>query len=136
MGRIERKRGYRFENDIAKRYNRCGWRSWRLGASSAGLPDILAVGERAVHVHELKATTGNSVYVPAHQIVRCTDVASAFRRYEGLVVLSARFGRRAEFHYAWLGGEPEPVTINIRGKASGGALERRTWEDLVRGGRR
>ena len=125
-----RVRGYEFENAIAKRYNKCGWRAWRLGSSSAGLPDILAVGRVAIHVHELKATTGGSVRIPAHQIGRCLEVASAFERYAGRVVLSARFVRKAEYHFIW-DGEPEPVTINVRGKARGGELTPVSWEDLV-----
>lgn len=128
-----RVRGYEFEKAIAKRYNECGWRAWRLGSSSAGLPDILAVGRAAIHVHELKATTGRSVHIPAHQIERCLDVASSFPKYRGVVVLSARFVRKAEYHFAWNGGKPEPVTINIHGKTTGGNLTPVTWEELVAG---
>lgn len=129
-----RERGYRFENRLAKRYNRHGWKAWRLGASSIGLPDILAVGAAAINVHELKTTIGGSVNIPTNQIARCVEVAAAFERYEGRVILSAFFANRAEYHYLWLGGEPEPVTINKHGKTSGGEVLPRTWEDLLAGG--
>lgn len=104
-----------------------------MGSSSAGLPDILAVGRTIIHVHELKATGGTSVHIPAHQIARCLDVASAFDKYAGRVVLSARFVRQAEYHFIWAGGRPEPVTINIHGKTTGGNLTPVSWEALVAG---
>ena len=49
-------------------------------------------------------------------------------------MLSARFVRKAEYHFIWGEGEPEPVTINVRGKARGGELTPVSWEDLVDGG--
>lgn len=124
-----RTRGYRFENDIARRYVRCGWRAWRLGASSNGLPDILAVGADRIHVHELKTTIRDTVRIPAHQIERCMDVAESFPKYTGRTILSARFGRKAEYHYLW-DGEPVRVSINIRGRATEGATQI-TWNQLI-----
>lgn len=127
--------GYRFENRLARRYNASGWRAWRLGASSLGLPDILAVNSTKMHVHELKSTTTKrAVRIPAHQIERCLDIASSFARYDGRVVLSARFGRVAEYHCIWNGTEPEPVTINIRGKVLGCDAETKTWDELLGAG--
>lgn len=127
-----RNRGYKFEYDLAKRYNEhSGWHAWRLGASSEGLPDLLAVGRTAIHAHELKATQYGSVCIQAHQIARCLDVVSPFSRYDGRVVLSVRFVRKAEYHFIWGDVEPEPVSINIKGKARGGDLTPVTWEDLL-----
>ena len=134
MGRLGRRRGYDFENTIARRYNACGWRVWRLGALAGRPPDILAVGPDSIHVHELKTTTGNSVRIPAYQIANCADLASAFGRYEGRAVLSARFGRTAEYHYVWDGADPEPVTINIHGKIRGCGAEPMTWDELLESG--
>lgn len=124
-----RTRGYRFENDIARRYMQCGWRAWRLGASSRGLPDILAVGTDRIHVHELKTTIHDTVQIPAHQIARCIDIVDSFPRYRGYTVLSARFGRRAEHHYLW-SGEPAQVRINVRGQCSRGATPI-SWDKLA-----
>ena len=128
-----RERGYRFENRITKRYNKHGWKAWRLGASSVGLPDVLAVGVDAVHVHELKTTIGESVRVPAHQIARCMEVAAAFNKYDRRVVLSAYFVRRVEYHYVWTGTKPEPVIINERGETHCDNVVPRTWHELLGG---
>lgn len=134
---VQRK-GYSFENDLSKRYNATkGWRAWRLGASSIGLPDVLAVNDTHVHVHELKSSHKTSVQIPVHQIVRCLDLASAFTRYEGRVVLSARFGRIAEHHCIWEGSEEEPkqVSINRQGKVRGCDAESMSWDELMEAAR-
>ena len=124
-----RTRGYRFEHDIAARYESCGWRAWRLGASSTGLPDILAVENHTIHVHELKTTIYGSVRIPYHQICRCVDVASSFDLYDTRIVLSARFGRRAEHHMIWNGGVGQ-VSINVHGVSWGADLTPISWDML------
>ena len=57
------------------------------------------------------------------------DVAESFPKYAGHTILSARFGRKAEYHYLW-DGEPVQVSINIRGRATEGATQI-TWNKLI-----
>ncbi len=87
------------------------------------------MSEDSVHVHELKTTLGKTIRIPAHQIRRCYDVAESFPKYYGLVIISARFGRRAERHY-WQDGL-ESVKIGIDDKTRGSQLREITWEDLL-----
>lgn len=126
-------RGYNFENKLSERYNATeGWRAWRLGTSSAGLPDVLAVSDTHVHVHELKSTHKTSVQIPVHQLVMCLDLASAFKRYGGRVILSARFVRKAEYHCIWEKPKKlKQVSINRQGKVRGCDAESMSWDELM-----
>ena len=75
MTNIRRSRGYNFEYRLVKQLNSKKWIARRLGGSSTGLPDIVAVNnsESILLSIEAKTATSNSIYVPQDQI---TDVIS------------------------------------------------------------
>ena len=64
----------------------------------------------------------DTVRIPAHQIERCMDVADSFPKYTGCTILSARFGRKTEYHYLW-DGKPVQASINTRSKATHGVTQ-------------
>ena len=70
MGNIRRSRGYSYEYSIVNRINNRNWIAKRLGGSSVGLPDIIAVNNKKaiLLVIEAKSGTGESLYVPSDQI--------------------------------------------------------------------
>ena len=93
--RIRRQRGYQWEDTLVKRFNSSeGWRAFRLGSPSTGLPDILAVNPKKEYlvVIEAKSGSGTALSVPAEQVERCrvwADTFSAFKRRH--VILAYKF---------------------------------------------
>ncbi len=90
--RIRRQRGYHWEDTIAKRFNSIeGWKAFRLGSPSTGLPDILAVNtrEKTIFTIEAKSGTGTSLPVPADQIERCDKWIKTFDIYNNRKVILA-----------------------------------------------
>ena len=83
MGNIRRSRGYSFEYSIVNRINNRNWIAKRLGGSSVGLPDIIAVNNNKaiLLVIEAKSGTGESLNVPSDQIERCFSIFKMFRYY-------------------------------------------------------
>ena len=80
-----RRRGYQWENTLTKRFNGAeGWRAFRLGSPSVGLPDILAVGSapRMLYAIEAKSGSGTLLSVPACQIERCLEWVKTFDVYK------------------------------------------------------
>ncbi len=93
--RARRRRGYDWEDALAKRFNASpGWRAFRLGSPSVGLPDVLAVNtrRRSLFVMEAKSATSASLRVPAEQVARCVEWARMLDAYgDRRVVLAFKF---------------------------------------------
>ena len=97
MGNIRRSRGYSYEYSIVNRLNNRNWIAKRLGGSSVGLPDIIAVNNNKaiLLVIEAKSGTGESLYVPSDQIERCFSIVKMFRYYNyKYVILAFKFLRK------------------------------------------
>src|SRR5574340_1798412 len=72
IARTRRQRGYNWEDTLVKRFNSMdGWKAFRLGSPSVGLPDILAVSTMANTIYTIEAKSGTSttLYVPYDQIL-------------------------------------------------------------------
>ncbi len=85
IARTRRQRGYNWEDTLVKRFNSIdGWKAFRLGSPSVGLPDILAVSSRenAIYTIEAKSGTTTSLRVPYDQIIRCLKWIHTFELYE------------------------------------------------------
>ncbi|VFJ15104.1 resolvase [Candidatus Nitrosocosmicus franklandus] len=96
MTNIRRSRGYNFEHGLVKRLNNGDWIARRLGGSSTGLPDIVAVNNKLSILLsiEAKSATGNSIYVPPDQIMRCHGITKMFKAYnERYIILAFKFMR-------------------------------------------
>ena len=97
MGNIRRSRGYSYEYLIVNRLNNKYWTAKRLGGSSVGLPDIVAVNNNKgiLLAIEAKSGTGDALYVPSDQIERCFSIANMFRYYKNKhVILAFKFMRK------------------------------------------
>ncbi|MFB5599808.1 MAG: resolvase [Nitrososphaeraceae archaeon] len=97
MGNIRRSRGYSYEYLIVKRLNTRQWIAKRLGGSSVGLPDIVAVNnyKGILLAIEAKSGTGDALYVPSDQIQRCFSIIKMFRYYSNKhVILAFKFLRK------------------------------------------
>ncbi len=100
LGNIRRSRGYNFEHTLVQRLNTKGWQSRRLGGSSTGLPDIVAVNNDAgiLLTIEAKSGTGDILYVPEDQVARCKIVRNMFSIYpERHIVLAFKFMSKKRF---------------------------------------
>lgn len=92
LGNIRRSRGYNFEYSVVQRFNETrGWQARRLGGSSTGLPDIVAVNnERSTLLTiEAKSGTGDILYVPPDQIERCLLIRDMFGAYQERKIIFA-----------------------------------------------
>lgn len=93
--RTRRQRGYQWEDTLVKRFNSSeGWKAFRLGSPSTGLPDILAVNPKRGYLVaiEAKSGSGTTLSVPAEQVERCrvwADTFSAFKKRH--VILAYKF---------------------------------------------
>lgn len=90
--RIRRQRGYHWEDTLVKRFNSVdGWKAFRLGSPSTGLPDVLAVSteNNIIFTIEAKSGTGTSLPVPADQIERCDKWIQTFDIYKDRKVILA-----------------------------------------------
>ena len=97
MTNIRRSRGYNFEYRLVKQLNSGEWIARRLGGSSTGLPDIVAVNnpDSILLSIEAKTATSNSIYVPQDQIYRCYLITEMFEAYqERYIVLAFKFMRK------------------------------------------
>src|SRR5919202_3008445 len=83
MANIRRSRGYSFEHTLVQRLNNGVWNARRLGGSSTGLPDIIAVNniEAILLSIEAKSGTGDTLYVPQDQIKRSLLIRDIFSFY-------------------------------------------------------
>ena len=93
--RTRRQRGYHWEGTIVKRFNSAGgWKAFRLGSPSTGLPDVLAVNTLQSTLFAIEAKSGTVTFlpVPADQIQRCLDWVDTFDIYgERKVILAFKF---------------------------------------------
>lgn len=90
--RTRRQRGYRWEDILVKRLNSCdGWRAFRLGSPSIGLPDVIAAntGNDMMLAIEAKSGTSDNIPVPKDQIERCSRWLDAFGKYSNRHVIVA-----------------------------------------------
>lgn len=97
MGNIRRSRGYSYEHTLVQRLNNGSWVARRLGGSSTGLPDIVAVNnEEAVLLSiEAKSGTGDILYVRPDQLQRCLLIRDMFGYYKTKhVILAFKFMRK------------------------------------------
>jgi len=84
IARTRRQRGYNWEDTLVKRFNSVGgWKAFRLGSPSVGLPDVLAVStkENTIYTIEAKSGTNTALYVPYDQILRCLKWIHTFELY-------------------------------------------------------
>ncbi len=92
IARTRRQRGYHWEDTLVKRFNSTdGWKGFRLGSPSVGLPDILAVSTKnsTIFTIEAKSGTTNSLVVPYDQIIRCLKWVDNFELYQTREVIFA-----------------------------------------------
>jgi Holliday junction resolvase len=111
---IRRSRGYNFEHNLVKRLNMGEWRARRLGGSSTGLPDIVAVNnkESTLLSIEAKSGTSSSIYVPNDQIDRCFLITEMFGVYSNRhIILAFKFMRKKRL---MIGGEIKYQSRKIR----------------------
>jgi Holliday junction resolvase len=100
LGNIRRSRGYNYEHTLVHRLNGGLWIARRLGGSSTGLPDIVAVNntEATLLSIEAKSGTGDALYVQPDQIERCLLIRNMFGYYRTKhVILAFRFMRKKRF---------------------------------------
>ena len=100
MGNIRRSRGYSFEHTLVQRLNNGVWNARRLGGSSTGLPDIIAVNniEAILLSIEAKSGTGDALYVPQDQIKRSLLIRNMFSFYTTRhFILAFKFMRKKRY---------------------------------------
>ncbi len=100
LGNLRRIRGYSYEHALVQRLNKELWIARRLGGSSTGLPDIVAVNnnEATLLSIEAKSGTGDALYVQPDQIRRCLLIKEMFGRYRNRhAILAFKFMRKKRF---------------------------------------
>ena len=100
MRNIRQSRGYSYEHTLVQRLNTELWNARRLGGSSIGLPDIIAVNniEAILLSIEAKSGTGDALYVPSDQINRCLQIRDMFSFYKSRhAILAFKFMRKKRF---------------------------------------
>lgn len=100
MGNIRRSRGYSFEHTLVQRLNNGVWNARRLGGSSTGLPDIIAVNntDAILLSIEAKSGTGDILYVPQDQIKRSLLIRNMFSFYTTRhFILAFKFMRKKRY---------------------------------------
>lgn len=80
---IRRSRGYAYEHTLVQRLNNSHWQARRLGGSSTGMPDIVAVNntDSILLTIEAKSGTSDILYVPQDQLERCMIIREMFGAY-------------------------------------------------------
>ena len=100
MSNIRRSRGYSYEHTLVQRLNNGVWHARRLGGSSTGLPDIIAVNnvEAILLSIEAKSGTGDALYVPQDQIKRSLIIRNMFSFYKKRhFILAFKFMRKKRY---------------------------------------
>jgi Holliday junction resolvase len=100
LGNIRRSRGYSYEHTLVQRLNNGVWHARRLGGSSTGLPDIVAVNntDGILLTIEAKSGTSDILYVPQDQIERCLMIRNMFSIYpERHIILAFKFMSKKRF---------------------------------------
>ena len=100
LGNIRRSRGYSYEHTLVQRLNNGSWIARRLGGSSTGLPDIVAVNNREATLLsiEAKSGTGDALYVRPDQLQRCLLIRDMFGYYKSKhVILAFKFMKKKRY---------------------------------------
>jgi Holliday junction resolvase len=100
LANIRRSRGYSYEHTLVQRLNNGSWIARRLGGSSTGLPDIVAVNNKEATLLsiEAKSGTGDVLYVRPDQLQRCLLIRDMFGYYKTKhVILAFKFMRKKRF---------------------------------------
>jgi Holliday junction resolvase len=100
LGNIRRSRGYAFEHTLVQKLNRGSWHARRLGGSSTGLPDIVAVNniDSILLTIEAKSGTSDILYVPQDQLARCMIIRDMFSVYSTRhIILAFKFMNKKRF---------------------------------------
>lgn len=100
LGNIRRSRGYSYEHTLVQRLNIGPWVARRLGGSSTGLPDIVAVNneESTLLSIEAKSGTGDVLYVLPDQLQRCISIKDMFSYYKKKhVILAFKFMQKKRY---------------------------------------
>lgn len=100
LSSFRRSRGYSYEHSLVQRLNIGDWCARRLGGSSAGLPDIVAVNNKksVLLSIEAKSGTGDALYIPHDQIQRCILIQNMFGYYKHRYTIFAfKFMRKKRF---------------------------------------
>jgi Holliday junction resolvase len=100
LSNIRRSRGYSYEHTLVQRLNNGSWVARRLGGSSTGLPDIVAVNNKEATLLsiEAKSGTGDALYVRPDQLQRCLLIRDMFGYYKKKhVILAFKFMRKKRF---------------------------------------
>lgn len=90
-------RGYSFEVQLVKEFNKGVWKARRLGGSSSGLPDLGIVNnsESILYSVECKSTVYNFCEIPIKQILRCIEFLEIFSIYKTKkVIFGFRFATK------------------------------------------
>lgn len=90
-------RGYAFETELVKEFNKGKWKGRRLGGSSSGLPDVGITNndQSLLYAVEAKSTVYNFCEIPVKQIIRCIDYLSLYSIYQKrYVILAFRFATK------------------------------------------
>jgi Holliday junction resolvase len=85
---------------LVQRLNNGSWIARRLGGSSTGLPDIVAVNNKEATLLsiEAKSGTGDTLYVRPDQLQRCLLIRDMFGYYKTKhVILAFKFMRKKRF---------------------------------------
>lgn len=85
---------------MVQRLNNGTWIARRLGGSSTGLPDIVAVNNKEATLLsiEAKSGTGDALYVRPDQLQRCILIKDMFGYYKTKhVILAFKFMRKKRF---------------------------------------
>jgi Holliday junction resolvase len=100
LANIRRSRGYSYEHTLVQRLNNGSWIARRLGGSSTGLPDIVAVNNKVATLLsiEAKSGTGDALYVGPDQLQRCLLIRDMFGYYKTKhVILAFKFMSKKRF---------------------------------------
>lgn len=101
MANIRRSRGYNYEHALVQKLKSSGlWHARRLGGSSTGLPDIVAVNndDGVLLTIEAKSGTSDILYVPQDQIERCLVIRNMFAIYpKRHIILAFKFMGKKRF---------------------------------------
>jgi Holliday junction resolvase len=100
LANIRRSRGYSYEHTLVQRLNNGSWIARRLGGSSTGLPDIVAVNNKEAILLsiEAKSGTGDALYVRPDQLQRCLLIRDMFGYYKSKhVILAFKFMKKKRY---------------------------------------
>ena len=100
LANLRRSRGYSYEHTLVQRLNNGSWIARRLGGSSTGLPDIVAVNNKEATLLsiEAKSGTGDALYVRPDQLQRCLLIRDMFGYYKSKhVILAFKFMKKKRY---------------------------------------